>query len=164
MENHHMPTPGCCCNKTEEPLVAQQIPAKEPVVSGAKKTVRAIPSVLLSVLIAFFPKCPVCWAVYMSMFGSLGLAQLPYMGWLLPVLMGFLGLHLFMMYKKVPKNGYLPFLLSLTGASIMLFARIFFPLEKWLLLTAMSFIISGSLLNSFSNVRLQFFNHTQNNN
>ena len=157
MENLHQPTPGCCCNKPVETVAP-------PEPSRAKKTIKAVPSVLLSVLIAFFPKCPVCWAVYMSMFCSIGLAQLPYMGWLLPVLMCFLGLHLFMLYKKSAKNGYLPFLLSLAGASIMLFARVFFPTEKWLLLTAMSFIISGSLLNSFSNLKLQFFTHTQNNN
>ena len=147
----------CCCSKAQENV------AEKPVVEQTKKTAKTVPSILLSVLIAFFPKCPVCWAVYMSMFGSLGLAQLPYMGWLLPVLLAFLGLHLFMLYRKAGQNGYLPFLLSLAGASAMLLGRIFFPSEKWLLLTAMSFIISGSLLNSFPITRLQFFTHKQNN-
>ena len=114
------------------------------------KTARAIPSVLLSVVVAFFPKCPGCWAVYMSMFGSIGLANLPYMSWLLPVLMCFMAIHLYMLYKKARYNTYLPFLLSLAGALIIISGRVFFPLEKWMSITGMICIISGSLINSFS--------------
>ena len=36
--------------------------------------------------VALFPKCPVCWATYMSMFGIAGLSQLPFPAWLQPVL------------------------------------------------------------------------------
>ena len=36
--------------------------------------------------VALFPKCPVCWATYMSMFGIAGLSQLPFPSWLPPVL------------------------------------------------------------------------------
>ena len=114
---------------------------------------------LLSILIAFFPKCPVCWAVYMSMFGSLGLAKLPYMSWLLPVLMAFLGFHLFLLYRKAPQRGYLPFSISLTGAALIIGGRFFFPFEHWLLFTGMALIVSGSLLNSLSLLRFRFINH-----
>ena len=57
-----------------------------------------------------------CWAVYMSMFGSLGLAKLPYMKWLLPVMMIFLAIHLFFLYKRIRVAGYLPFIISMLGA------------------------------------------------
>jgi len=125
-----------------------------------KQTTRSIPSILMSVVIAFFPKCPVCWAVYMSMFGSLGLAKLPFIPWLLPVLFCFLGVHLFLVYKKVPQKGYLPFVLSVAGALVVLLGRSFFPQEKWLLIAGMVLIISGSLLNSFSGLRLSL-NHVK---
>src|SRR5689334_21618698 len=64
------------------------------------KIASIVPSVATSVFIAFFPKCPVCWGVYMSMFSGIGLARLPYMKWLLPVLLVFLGLHLYLLYVR----------------------------------------------------------------
>lgn len=126
--------------------------------SGIKKTGRVLPSVLMSILIAFFPKCPFCWAIYMSMFGSIGLARLPYMPWLFPVLMAFLAFHLFMLWRKVPQKGYLPFLISLAGAMVILSGKVFFPLTQWLAVTGMVLIISGSLLNNFSNIRIPLTN------
>ena len=126
--------------------------------SGIKKTGRMLPSVLMSILIAFFPKCPFCWAIYMSMFGSIGLARLPYMPWLFPVLMAFLAFHLFMLWRKVPQKGYLPFLISLAGAMVILSGKVFFPLAQWLSVSGMILIISGSLLNNFSNIRVPLTN------
>jgi hypothetical protein len=126
--------------------------------SGVKKTGRVLPSVLMSILIAFFPKCPFCWAIYMSMFGSIGLARLPYMPWLFPVLMAFLAFHLVMLWRKIPQKGYLPFLISLAGAVVILSGKVFFPLAQWLSVTGMILIISGSLLNNFSNIRIPLTN------
>lgn len=122
--------------------------------SGVRKTGSMLPSVFMSILIAFFPKCPFCWAVYMSMFGSIGLVKLPYMPWLFPVLIGFLAFHLFMLWRKVPQKGYFPFLISLAGAVVILSGKLFFPLAQWLSVTGMILIISGSLLNNFSNIRM----------
>ncbi len=49
----------------------------------------AAPAVALSLLIALFPKCPVCWAAYLSLFGVVGVNTLPFSPWLLlvPVLL-----------------------------------------------------------------------------
>lgn len=149
--------PSCCCG------VNMQEQTEKPS-AKVKKTAGAVPSVLVGVLVAFFPKCPLCWAAYMSMFGSVGLARLPYMGWLLPVLLAFLGIHLFVLLKKSSKKGYLPFILSLSGAVIILCGRTFFPVEKWLLVAGMVLVISGSLLNSFSDTRLQFTTNKNHNN
>jgi hypothetical protein len=149
--NDLVETRSCCCSVKEQKQI------EEKPISKTRKTLRAIPSMLLSVFIAFFPKCPVCWAVYMSMFGSLGLARLPYMGWLLPVLLFFLAVHLFMIYKKSASNSYVPFLLSLTGAVIILVGRFSFNNEKWLLVSGMVCLISGSLLSQFPALRVHFF-------
>lgn len=111
---------------------------------------------LLSVLLAFFPKCPLCWAAYMSMFGCVGLARLPYISWLLPVLFLVLFTHLYLLGRKARKNGYIPFAISLAGALIILAGRLCFPTERWVSLCGMGLIISGSLLNSFSGARLPF--------
>jgi hypothetical protein len=140
---------NCCCHNSN-------VHTEDKPLRTTKKAATALPSMLLSIFIAFFPKCPVCWAVYMSMFGSIGLAKLPYMSWLLPVLLGFMGIHLFMLYRKVAQRGYLPFMVSLTGAVLLLTGRFYFPFDKWILLTGMGLIISGSLLNSLSFIRLPF--------
>jgi hypothetical protein len=146
-------TTSCCCD-THAPQ-----PKAESTLSQIKMTSKSLPSILTSVLIAFFPKCPMCWAVYMSTFGSLGLVQLPYMPWLLPVLLLFFAVHLFMLYRKISQKGYLPFFVSLAGACVIITCRSYLPQEKWLLISGMILIISGSLLNSFSGkFHFQLFN------
>ena len=141
---------NCCCSKEEKkPIVERKVKKWQPAFKIFRST-------FLSLLIAFFPKCPVCWAVYMSMFGSLGISQLPYMKWLLPVLIAFLGLHLFMQFKGIKRHGYLPFTLSVIGATILLISRSFFPTYNGILILGMVFIISGSLINSLSDISIQF--------
>lgn len=134
---------------------------KEESSSVTKRTLRSIPSILLSVLVAFFPKCPMCWAVYMSMLGSFGLAKIPFMGWLLPVFLLFLAVHLWMLLNRIPEKGYGPFLFSLIGFTVLLFGRIIYLDLEWLSILGMSFIVVGSFWNSFSPNQLQLKNQKQ---
>jgi len=106
-------------------------------------------SVMLSVLLAFFPKCPMCWAVYMSLLGSFSLSGLAYPAWLLPVLLSLMALHLALLFRKGRKEGYLPFLLSLAGTSLMLCGRFFFPRDGWMLLLGLAIVVSASLFHGF---------------
>ncbi|WP_316839800.1 hypothetical protein [Pedobacter gandavensis] len=137
-----MSTKPYCCQLESSSVEAPSIN------KNAKKSMRAIPSLLMSILIAFFPKCPFCWAVYMSMFSSIGLAQIPYMPWLLPVLSAMLCIHLYLLFRKVATKGYLPFMISVAGCLFLLAGRLGFPDEKWISLVGMLLIISGSLLNN----------------
>lgn len=141
---------SCSCNGVRTPV---NNTVKKPSKIG--KPLRAVPSVLLSIVIAFFPKCPMCWALYMSMLGNLGLSKIPYYSWLYPVLFLFLGLHLFLLYRKAHQNGYLPLLISVLGAACMLSVRLFLPEESWLSILGMSCMIAGSLLNSLMQFRVQ---------
>ncbi len=136
----------CCSCSSGEPVPLPQPGAAQQL----KKTARSIPSVLLSILVAFFPKCPFCWAAYMSMFGSFGLAQIPYQSWLFPVLLGFLGLHLLLIYRRVPEKGYGPLILSIAGVAILMLSRSLLPDSMPLLATGLLFILAGSLWNNFS--------------
>lgn len=120
------------------------------------KATKTVPSAILSFFIAFFPKCPVCWSAYMSMFGFVGLAKLPFMKWLLPLFMILLGVHLFILYRGVTRRGYLPFVISLSGSIVVVFSRTVVPGEEWPLLVGMAFIISGSLLNGFAASRPKY--------
>lgn len=140
---------SCNCQHTN--VAAPPLPQEKNTAKG-RAVLKSASSVLLSFLIAFFPKCPVCWAAYMSLFGSFGLSQLPYMKWILPALLGFLALHLYLLLRKVRTKGYGPFLLSIAGAAIVLAARSVFTNQQWMLFAGMSLILAGSLWNSFSGV------------
>lgn len=134
---------GCNCN-------SNACPNKEETNLSLKKTVKSIPSIILSVLVAFFPKCPMCWAVYMSMLSSFGIVEIPYMKWLLPVFMVLLGFHLWMLLKKVVTKGYGPFFMSLIGFSIIIPCKLIFNAPDWLSFVGMFLIVVGSLWNSFT--------------
>jgi mercuric ion transport protein len=152
-------TNNCCCHSKKNDEI------KKELANQVKSSFRfkSLSSVALSVLIAFFPKCPLCWAAYMSLFGFLGLSQLPYMSWLLPVLLLFMGIYLIILYKKSPKKGYIPFQLSLAGAVLLLIGKLFFPLEKWIALLGMIFIIASSLWLSFGVQIVSYLLSRQNN-
>jgi hypothetical protein len=133
----------CCCQSNISP----QKPIPQAI---AKKTVKSAGSVGLSILIAFFPKCPLCLAAYLSMFGSIGLARSPIMAWLFPLLVSILAIHLFFLYKKTAQKGYGPFVLSVLGAFCILMGRSILPQHPFILWAGMAFIFSGSLWNSFA--------------
>jgi membrane-bound ClpP family serine protease len=84
----------------------------------------------------------------MSMFGSLGLSRLPYMGWLLPVLIALMALHLVMLWRKVPSIGWRPLILSVAGCVTIAATRLLDVTTTWPVLLAMVMIISGSWLSS----------------
>lgn len=118
--------------------------------AAAKKTARSMLGVLPSILLALFPRCPVCLAAYLSMFGSVWLARSPYVAGLFPVLLALSGLNLALLLKKAPQKGYRPFLLSLAGAVVILGTRSVLPQDRWIVVLGMALMLSGSLLNSFS--------------
>jgi cytochrome bd-type quinol oxidase subunit 2 len=134
--------------------VAPQVPAA-PAGETIHKTARSAPALLLSVLIAFFPKCAVCWAAYMSMLGTVWLARALSWSWLFPVLLAFSGLHLALLLRKSGKKGYGPFLLSLAGIAALLAGRSLFPQDRWILAIGMLLMVAGSLRSSFSADHLQ---------
>ena len=78
---------------------------------------------ILSVAIAFFPKCPVCWAAYLSVFGIAGLEQLPYSPWLLPLLASLMLINLgsLRLQQRSPQ-GPAGFYLATMGAFLILCA------------------------------------------
>ena len=85
-------------------------------------TLRGLPTLsILSVAIAFFPKCPVCWAAYLSVFGIAGLEQLPYSPWLLPLLASLMLINLgsLRLQQRSPQ-GPAGFYLAAMGAFLIL--------------------------------------------
>jgi protein SCO1/2 len=102
------------------------------------------------VFIAFFPKCPVCWAAYLSMFGITGLNSIPYSPWLVPVFIAVIGINLFALARGAKnRNGMLPFYLSLAGALFLTIPGLLLKVQAGLY-AGIFLIFAGSLLNSLS--------------
>ena len=88
-----------------------------------KPAASGVLSVLLSIAVAFFPKCPLCWASYMSLFGIASLESIPYSPWMKPVIVVALSINLFVLYRIArAKSFYLAFFFSCAGATLILLA------------------------------------------
>jgi hypothetical protein len=141
MPDHYTATCQCPHQAPDKPSGQQGVPTQTMIGSAT--------GILTSLLIGFFPKCPLCWAVYMSALGSLGLAKIPYMPWLLPVFLLMLAMHLFLVGRNARRlSGYQALILSLTGTLILVLARFVFPEVTWLTLTGMLLVTGGSVWNA----------------
>jgi protein SCO1/2 len=54
---------------------------------GRAGWIRSAFATVAALAAAFFPKCPVCWATYLSILGVAGVERIPYSPWLLPLLL-----------------------------------------------------------------------------
>ena len=76
--------------------------------------------------LALFPKCPLCWAAYLSLFGIAGLESIPYSPWLQPVLAILLLLNLTSIWFRARGTGrMIPFYLVTAGALAIVASKVF---------------------------------------
>ena len=69
-------------------------PRREPAPSMGPPAAASVLGTLASLGVAFFPKCPICWATYMSAFGISSLVPIPYSPRLQTVLFGVMAINL----------------------------------------------------------------------
>ena len=115
---------------------------------GSKRAAgNSVLSILLSIGVAFFPKCPFCWAGYMSLFGIASLESIPYTPWLKPVMVVALGINLLVLYRMSrARKFHLPFYFSCAGATLILLGS---HADAGSLATqGLAFIIFGAVLNA----------------
>jgi protein SCO1 len=94
---------------------------------GAQSTAFVGTTGIASLLIAFFPKCPMCWAAYLSMFGIASVQNLPYVPSLFPVLIGLLVVHLgSLWWRGRAQRRMAGFNLALAGSVLILIGGIGF--------------------------------------
>ena len=122
------------------------VSAKNPRRSGAG----AVTAASLGFLIAFFPKCPMCWAAYLSGLGISGISKIPYPGFVFPFLVVLLGVHLLLLIMQASHAGYGPFLISVAGALTLLLVRYYVPEVHWAANGGIVLMLGGSVWNSFS--------------
>jgi protein SCO1/2 len=101
---------------------------KEPAESSASAVRVASPvfGTAVALGLALFPKCPFCWAAYLSLFGIAGLESIPYSPWLQPVLAILLLANLTSVWFRARTTGrMLPFYLVTAGALTIIGAKAF---------------------------------------
>jgi protein SCO1/2 len=114
----------------------------------AKAVSENIRTIVFPLLIAIFPKCPVCWAAYMSAFGIASLKNIPYSPWLVPLFVLGIGVNLWILYRARNKqNGLTPFWVSGLGAALLLIGGLWLDLKTGLY-AGILLILLGSILNS----------------
>ena len=100
--------------------------------------------------LALFPKCPFCWAAYLSLFGIAGLQSIPYSPWLQPVLAVLLLSNLTSVWFRArATNRLTPFYLVTAGA-LTLIASKAFPGFSAIGLIGVFLTLTGSVWSTFS--------------
>ncbi len=99
--------------------------------------------------LALFPKCPFCWAAYLSLFGIAGVETIPYSPWLQPVLAILLLSNLASIWFRARSTGrMLPFYLVTAGALTIIASKTFSGPSVASFLGVLLTLV-GSLLSSF---------------
>ena len=90
------------------------------------KSREEITSVLVAIGIALVPKCPLCCAAYLGLLSSIGIASLPFYGWILPTLWMFLLLNLLFLGVRMTRNprASRPFMVSACGVISILAGKL----------------------------------------
>lgn len=110
---------------------------------------------LASLGVAFFPKCPICWAAYLSVFGIAGLNQIPYSPWLQPILFIVMLINLVSVWLRGWATGRLigPCLVT-AGALVIVLSRMNLGLDK-IALWGVVLTLAGSMLSALGSWRSQ---------
>ena len=122
---------------------------------GQARTAFASPifATAAAVALALFPKCPLCWAAYLSLFGIAGLESIPYSPWLQPVLAIMLLLNITSVWFRARSTGrMMPFYLVTAGALAIIMSKVFNELPV-VAIFGIVLTLSGSLWSTLSLTR-----------
>jgi protein SCO1/2 len=115
-----------------------------------RKTTSTMFGTLASLGVAFFPKCPICWAGYMSVFGIAGLQRIPYSPWLQPVLIAVMLINLTSMWLRGNSTGRMSgFYLVSAGALVIIVSKMGLGWEN-VAVWGVALTLAGSLFSALS--------------
>ena len=104
---------------------------------------------LIAVLIVISPKCPLCWAAYLSFLGISGGTALSLGPWVVPILSVLFLIHLGAMVKQaIQEKSFLPLTFSLIGFICILTG--YFQELQILKLSGVLLILAGSITGALS--------------
>ena len=105
-------------------LLASAFSDKTPTRHRQLQPLRQLSSILAGVGIAFFPKCPFCLMIYLSALGISGATTMKLGPYLLPAVILFAGLNVFLLFKRCKRgSSYLPLYVMLGGMILVLTAH-----------------------------------------
>jgi protein SCO1/2 len=105
--------------------------------------------------LALFPKCPLCWAAYLSLFGIAGFESIPYSPWLQPLLAILLLSNLTSIWFRTRATGrMLPFYLVTAGVFATIASKVFAGFDAIGLL-GVFLILAGSVWSTVNATILQ---------
>ena len=105
---------------------------------------------LATISVAFFPKCPFCWAAYMSLFGIAGLERIPYSPWLYAVLVAVMLINLASVWLRSRSTGLMfGFYLASAGVLAIMVSKIVVGWEG-IAVMGVALTFAGSLLSVLS--------------
>jgi len=118
--------------------------------SARRATASLMVGALASVGVAVFPKCPICWAAYLSVFGIAGLERIPYSPWLQPALVAVMLINLASVWLRGRSTGRLSgFYLVSAGVLAIVASKMDLGWENaavW----GVALTLAGSLLSAMS--------------
>ena len=124
-------------------------PAETASPPGRRKIASPVWGTLASLAVAFFPKCPICWAGYLSLFGVAGLQRIPYAPWLRPLLVAVMLVNLASVWLRGRATGRMGgFYLVTAGALTILVAKTV-PGWESAAVWGVPLTLAGSLLSAF---------------
>jgi len=123
--------------------------------SLGRRSASPLVATLASVGVAFFPKCPVCWAAYLSLFGIATLEQIPYAPWLLPLLAAAVLVNLLSVWLRARASGrFGAFYLVAAGAAVIFASNLGIGSEA-VAISGVGLTLAGSLLSALDRVQLR---------
>jgi protein SCO1/2 len=134
-----------------EGSVEAETPARAETAAARARRKIASPAwgTLASLAVAFFPKCPICWAGYLSLFGIAGLQRVPYAPWLRPLLVAAMLVNLASVWLRGRATGRMGgFYLVGAGALTILVAKTV-PGWEAAAVWGVPLTLAGSLLSAF---------------
>jgi len=137
-------TNSCSCNK-----------ASKKTASNTKKM--SVLNALSAIVFFLFPKCPICWAAYASIFSFIGLENLAYNSKFKYIALGvFLIGSFFIIWKHYKNKSWLNILIYISGISIFLIATsLNFSQTWWIYLVSFLIILSNfNIQNRFQRFSL----------
>lgn len=136
--------------KEKSDAVASEVCAEPADLPARRKTALPVFGTLASLGVAFFPKCPICWAAYLSVFGIAGMNQIPYSPWLRPVLVAVMLINLASVWLRGRLTGRMSgFYLVSAGALVIIVSKMRLSWENaavW----GVALTLAGSLLSALS--------------
>jgi protein SCO1/2 len=111
-------------------------------------TMRMLQQVALPILLAVYPKCPACWAAYLSAFGITGIQGIPYSPSFALLIVAAMFINLWFVHRRAKRrNEFLPFWMSLIGGLLVFIPGYLFS-HQTASLAGVFLVGIGAFLNS----------------